>query len=242
MSPRVIPTVPISFLMPVCNEVDVVGEVVGEWQADVLNHLEAGYELIFHDSSDDGTTEILMRLGENDPRVKVIHAEKRGFFVAAKALYEAARFPVVFFTDSDGQYVAEDFWNLTPFLDEHDIVHGTKTGRKDPCYRLAASVVFNWLTRAYFGSRCNDVNSAFRLVKRPVLDTILPRIRHLPTLLNAEMLIRSEKEGRRIKNVPVRHRARRFGKSRGIAPGVLWRECRRAFRGLLALRQEYRRP
>lgn len=235
-----IPTEAISFLMPVCNEEQVIGAVVDEWRRDVLSHLAQPYEWIFDDCSDDGTTDILAQLSREDPSVRVIRSQRDGFFNAATRLYQAARYPVVFFTDSDGQYIPQEFWRLTPYLADHDIVHGAKVGRKDPLYRLAASRVFNALVRMRFHTQMSDVNSAFRLVRRSVLEQLLPKVRHLPTLLNAELLLRAEREGYRIQVVPVGHRPRRVGRSRGLPTRSFLRECWRASRGLRRLEDEYR--
>lgn len=237
---REIPTEPISFLMPVCNEEPVIREVIDEWRRDVLCHLTHPYEWIFDDCSSDGTTEILSQLCQENPAVRVIRSERDGFFNAAMRLYRAAQYPVVFFTDSDGQYIPDEFWRLTPYLADHDIVHGAKVGRKDPLYRLAASGAFNALARMRFRTQMADMNSAFRLVRRSVLEQLLPKVRHLPMLLNAEMLLRAEREGFRIQVVPVGHRPRRAGRSRGLPTCSFLRECWRAARGLRRLEDEYR--
>lgn len=237
---REIPTEAISFLMPVCNEEQVIGEVIDEWRRDVLSHLTQPYEWIFDDCSTDGTTSILTQLSREDPSVRVIRSNRDGFFSSAMRLYRAARYSVVFFTDSDGQYIPEEFWRLTPHLADHDIVHGAKVGRKDPLYRLAASGLFNTLVRMRFRTQMADVNSAFRLVRRSVLEQLLPKVRHIPTLLNAEMLLRAEREGFRIQVVPVGHRPRRVGRSRGLPTWSFLGECWKAARGLRRLEDEYR--
>ena len=38
---------PVSILMPVSNEADVIEEVVEEWVREVISHLPAGSELLF---------------------------------------------------------------------------------------------------------------------------------------------------------------------------------------------------
>jgi dolichol-phosphate mannosyltransferase len=226
--------------MPVCNEEPVIAEVVTEWHECVIQHLTQPVELIFDDCSTDKTTEILEGLKKDRmPYIKILRSPRDGFFNTAMRLYRSAQYPLIFFTDSDGQYVPDEFWRLIPFLAEHEMVHGAKVNRQDPLYRVTASRVFNWIARSYFTTECDDVNSAFRLIKRPMLEKILPKIHHMPTLLNAEMLIRAEQEGHKIKNVPVAHRPRKYGKSRGLPPFTFHRECTKAYRGLKALKQEY---
>jgi glycosyltransferase involved in cell wall biosynthesis len=229
----------ISFLMPICNEEAVIADVVAEWHESVIRHLIHPVELIFDDCSTDRTTAILEEMRNDFPYIRVMRSPRDGFFNTAMRLYHSARHPLIFFTDSDGQYVPEEFWRLTPFLAECDMVHGAKVDRQDPMYRVTASKVFNCIVKSYFSTGCDDVNSAFRLIKRPLLDKILPKIHHMPVLLNAEMLIRAGCEGYKIKNVPVAHRPRKVGQSRGLPIKSFHRDCMNAYRGLKALKKEY---
>jgi glycosyltransferase involved in cell wall biosynthesis len=228
--------------MPVANEVDVIEGVLAEWLEKVVRHLPAGSELVLDDASSDGTEIILARLARQHAPLRVLfQAHKDGFFKSAMRLYRAARCPLVFFTDSDGQYVPDEFWKLVPHISKHDIVHGYKVARQDPFYRCLASGVFNSAYRWMFASSYQDINSAFRLLHRRVLDRLLPKISHMPTLLNAELLIRAEQEGFTIRQVGVRHRPRRYGKSRGLPPGRFVKESCLAFRGLVQVKKEYGR-
>jgi hypothetical protein len=164
-----------------------------------------------------------------------------GFFASAMRLYRLASCPYVFFTDSDGQYVPSDFWQIARHIDAFDMVHGAKVSRKDPLYRISSSFGFNTLVRVLFDSECEDVNSAFRLIRRDLLEDVLPDISRLGLLPNAEMYIRAERLGYRIRNVSIRHRYRQFGKSRGVPPRTFALECWRAFVGLWRLRSDTRR-
>jgi glycosyltransferase involved in cell wall biosynthesis len=233
---------PVSILMPVCNEADIIEGVVGEWLSEVLDHLPSGSELVFDDSSTDGTEQILAQLAERDSRIRYYFSPRDNFFNAAMRLYRQARCPLIFFTDSDGQYVPADFWKVASALGDHHLAHGYKVGRKDPFYRIIASSIFNGTVYFLFGSHGKDVNSAFRLIRSELLDAVLDQIHCLPMMPNAEMYIRAEAQGFRIINVPVRHRARRFGKSRSLLLRRFGYQASIAFRGLLAIRAELRAP
>ncbi len=236
---RILPPGPVSVLMPVCNEIDIIVDVVQEWHDQVIRHFPAGSELLFDDCSTDGTKEKLAELRKSLPYIRVIDSPRDGFFNSAMRLYRQAKNPLVFFTDSDGQYVPEEIWRLTPLLESNDLVHGAKTNRQDPLYRVLASGMFNRIVRSQFDTAHADVNSAFRFVRRPLLEALLPKIRHLTTLLNAELLLRAEQEKYRIHSLPVAHRERKYGKSRGLPLKRFMAECIGAYKGLKALRKEY---
>jgi glycosyltransferase involved in cell wall biosynthesis len=227
--------------MPVCNEADVINSVLDEWAQGVFAHLRDGSELILDDCSTDGTTELIERASGRYPFIRLLRSPRDGFFASAMRLYSAASCPYVFFTDSDGQYVPADFWEIAAQIGDFDMVHGAKKSRQDPLYRLGSSFGFNALVRMLFHSDCVDVNSAFRLIRRELLEDVLPDISRLGLLPNAEMYIRAEKLGYRIRNVPIRHRPRQFGKSRGVPRRSFVVECSRAFAGLWRLRADVRR-
>ena len=234
---------PVSILMPVCNEADVIERVVEEWIHDVIVYLPAQTELLFDEAaSTDGTREILDRLSEKYPFIKAEHRdEKDGFANAARRLYERANCPWVFFTDSDGQYVARDFWKLANSIHGgFDLIRGAKIGRKDPVLRRIASGIFNKIVQFLFNVNYLDFNSAFLLIKREALRDVLPHVNCMPTLINAELLLRMEFENYSIKQVYVLHRQRRSGVSRGLEPRSFLKHSIRALQGLYAIKASYR--
>lgn len=229
--------------MPVCNEVDIIESVIEDWIEEVFQYLPDGSEMLIDEAaSSDGTREILGRLCQKYPFLHVRYNDhKEGFAVAAKRLYAAARCPLVFFTDSDGQYVASEFWKLIPFAKEFSIVHGAKIGRQDALFRKVASAVFNRIARFLFDVHYSDINSAFRIIKKEALAELLPVLKCMPTLLNAELLLRAELNNYAIKQVHVLHRRRSSGVSRGLPPHKFLYECAKAYSGLLGLKDEFKR-
>ena len=232
---------PVSILMPVCNESEVIEEVVEEWVRDVFAHLPEGSEFLFDEAaSTDGTREILARLAEKYPFIHVeYHDRKDGFAAAARRLYGRARCPLVFFTDSDGQYVASDFWKLAKHIDDYDVVHGAKLGRKDALIRRVSSMCFNKLASFLFEIHYLDINSAFRLMKADVVREVAPRLAVMRTLLNAELLLRCELENYAIKQVYILHRQRKHGRSRGLPTHRYLVDAFRAGWGLFKIKESY---
>ena len=233
----------VSILMPVCNEAGVIEQVIEEWVRDVIQYLPEGSELVFDEAaSTDGTREILSRMCGKYPFIRVTYNEKKdGFANAPRRLYADVRCPLVFFTDSDGQYVAADFWKLARFMEQFEVVHGVKLGRKDPLARRFFSMIFNKAVFFLYQMPYIDINSAFRLMRKEVVETILPKLTVMPTLVNAEFLIRAEVENFMIKQVYVTHRFRSDGGSRGLPKGRYFLEGLKAFRGLFDIKAEYRR-
>ncbi len=113
----------ISVVIPVYNEVNTIGEVIGRV-------LDCGYEaevIVVDDASSDGTREFLN--GFKDPRVRSFyHAVNRGKGAALRLGFAAANNPFVIVQDADLEYDPRDFRRvMEPLIDGRaDMVYGSR--------------------------------------------------------------------------------------------------------------------
>jgi len=233
-------TEPVSIVAPVCNEAEGIESFLVELVEVVYRYLPEGSEILIQEGgSTDGTKEILAALNRRLPFLEIEYRPaKEGFAAAARRAYLRAKNPIVFFLDSDGQCVIPEFWKLIAHIKDYDWVVSWKKLQRDPLQRRILSRGFNLIARTMFGFAYRDVNYCFRVCRRDKLLRALANTRHMPTLLNAELLIRAHLAGDRIKEIPVHHRPRLYGVSQGLKPGSLLREARMAMRGLIAIRRE----
>jgi len=233
----------VSICMPVLNEIDVIQFVVEEW-LEVVKHLPSGSHIFIEDGgSTDGTREYLNEtLKENPTLIKVSWREKpEGFGVAALRLLKSAEGDWVFFTDSDGQYVASDFWLLWERRTAVDFVRGVKLGRQDPPLRRITSLVWNKSVKFLFELPVSDINAAYLLIRGTFLKRILVNVRILPTMILSEIVIRSVLANANFgKDVYVMHRIRKSGASRATPTQKLFRVGVNQIIGLFRLKQDYR--
>lgn len=233
---------PVSILLPVCDEVEGIESVLAELVEVVFRHLPEGSEFLIEESgSRDGTKQLLRELQKRWPFLDVRYNEKReGFAPAARALYGRARCPWVFFSDSDGQCVASEFWRLAQYAEDNDFLLGVKRIRYDPFVRRVTSRVFNRIASILFPVTGEDINFGFRLARREAVLRCLEQCADMPTLLNAEVSIYANVLGYRVKPVLVHHRPRIFGLSRGLTPGSIGSNSYKALLGLLRIRAKVR--
>ena len=233
----------VAICMPVLNEVEVIEFVINEW-LEVVSKLPFGSHLYIEDGgSTDGTKEILLVIqSKHGDIVRVALRDKpEGFGVAAKRLLSTADAQWIFFTDSDGQYVASDFWLLWNRREERDFVRGIKLGRQDPFLRRVTSLVWNKSVRFLFELPISDVNAAYLLIRRDFLQRLLPTVRLLPTMILSELMIRSVMANARYdKDVYIMHRARLSGVSRATPTSSLIRVGFRQLRGLFEIKADFR--
>ena len=77
------------------------------------------------------------------------------------------------------------------------------------------------LANALFALDVRDIDCAFKLFRREVLDAI--PIASIGAFVNAEILVRARAAGFRIRQVPVTHQPRRAGRASGANPRVIAR-------------------
>ncbi|MEX2223256.1 MAG: glycosyltransferase family 2 protein [Candidatus Rokuibacteriota bacterium] len=218
----------LSVLLPAFNEADSLPEVWAEL-GPVLDALARSAEVIVvDDGSTDATPAIVRALLEADARVRLVRlAANRGLSAAIDAGFARARGRIVVTMDSDLQNDPRDIPRMLAHLDRYDAVTGWRQRRDDPWLKRASSRVANAVRNAITREDVHDSACTLRVMRRGCLAG-LPRFRgfhrFVPTLLRMA--------GCRVLELPVDHRARRFGVSHyGIRNRALI-----AFEDLLAVR------
>jgi dolichol-phosphate mannosyltransferase len=181
---------------------------------DALNEAGIDHEiLVVDDGSTDGTAAAVERLLPTASRTRLLrHATTRGYGAALRTGFEAARYPLVAFTDADCQFDLTELAALAPLAAEHDIVAGYRADRKDPWRRRFLSRGYNLLTRTFLGTRVRDVDCALKVFRREALAHLMPESRGF--FVNSEMLTRARRFGLTVTEHPVTHRPRAGGDSK----------------------------
>ena len=205
-----------------------MGEIAKKWELIVVN-----------DGSTDKTAEIVKKLIDREKRIQIIsHPVNQGYGVALQSGFYNAKYEWIAYTDTDLQF---DFSEIKRFIEKQretkaDLIIGYYQHRKVPFFRVLGSEFYQWLTFLLFGLKLKDADCAFKMVRKEVIDKI-PRLegRNGPSLCN-ELLIKANKAGFRIVQVPVRHFPRLKGESKGLRPKVILG----AFIDLLKFRRKWR--
>jgi len=234
----------LSLVFPVCDEVDNLDALV-ENSIEIATRLGLSFEIVIvDDGSRDGSSERIDVLCAQDARVHSLrHASNRGYGAALRSGLGFARGRLVFFSDADLQFDLAEIEKLLEHTDRFDIVAGYRSPRRDPWPRTVIAFVWGVLVRVLFDLRVRDIDCAFKVFHRRVLEEI--PIASLGAFVNTEILARALAAGYRIHQVPVTHRRRRFGTQSGARPRVIvhaLRELWALFRELRMARQRARDP
>ena len=210
----------LSVILPAFNEEKNIAETIKE-VSDFLLKQKIDYEIIaVDDGSRDKTGEVLKECLSGDRRLVVItHPENIGYGAALCSGFEKSRGDLIFFTDSDRQF---DIQELSVFLEKiknNDFVVGFRKKRQDPFHRLVYAFLFRIIAWAFFDISVKDVDCAFKLFKKEVIEKA--SFVSKGALINLEIFTYAKRKGCKFVQVPVRHFPRKRGAQTGGSVKVL---------------------
>jgi glycosyltransferase involved in cell wall biosynthesis len=210
----------LSIVVPVYNEAESVLPLYRAIR-EACDPLGVPYEVVFvDDGSVDRTAEALRALHDDDPSVVVVRFRRNyGQTAAMSAGFRAARGRVIVSMDGDLQNDPADIPALVARLDDgFDVVQGWRRRRRDGVLsRRLPSAVANWLIARLTGVPVHDNGCSLKAYRAEVIRRVALYAdfhRFIPAI--------STLVGARIAELPVRHHARRYGRSK-YGLGRAWR-------------------
>ena len=234
----------LSVFFPMWNEEEYVERAVRAAEEECQRLIDIGeiaaYELvIIDDCSTDRTPEIADALAAADPRVRVVHHPvNRGLGGSIQTGFASVRGDVVLYTDADLPFEMLELRRALRVLRhyEADMVSAYRLDRTGEGPRRAVySFVYNALVQMAFGTRVRDINFAFKLVRRHVLEAARPVSEG--SFIDAELVIRAQRLGFHIVQIGVDY----FPRSRGVSTLSSGSVIRRMLSEMRALRSELNR-
>ncbi len=201
----------LSVVVPAFNEAESLPELNRELVA-ALDGLGRPWEIVYvDDGSRDGTDQAIAALAAADPRVRgAVLRRNFGKSAALATGFKRARGEWIVTIDADLQDDPAELPGMVAALEGGlDLVSGWKQKRQDPITKTMPSRLFNAVTSLVAGVRLHDFNCGFKLYRREVVDAI-----EVYGELHRFMPALAHWRGFRVGEVPVRHRARRFGQSK----------------------------
>ena len=222
----------ITLFFPCYNEQANIGRVVKE-ALQLVETLKADHEVIIvDDGSSDDTGRLADELAANNEHVRVIHhPQNLGYGAALQSGFRAAVKELVFYTDGDGQFDINELPQLLPLAERYDVVSCYRLKRQDSFVRKFNAWCWTKLVCLMFNMNLRDIDCAFKLFRRRILDDI--EMRSTGALIDAEILARLVRKGCAVVQRPVRHYPRVHGEQTGAKLSVILR----AFRELFMLRR-----
>jgi len=227
----------LSASFPAHNEEDNVEPMIADLLAALPDVAERFEVIVVDDGSRDGTFARASAVAARDPRVRVVrHEVNRGYGAAVWTGLTSGAMEYAFFTDGDRQFDVRQIADLIRVLPGHDVVVGYRVNRQDNAVRIMNAHAWNWLIRTLFAVPVRDVDCAFKLFDRRVLEGLT--IEAGGAMFSSELLARLKTRGARIVEVPVKHLPREKGSASGGNPKVIARAFYELFRLYRKLKRE----
>ena len=212
----------LSIVLPAFNEEGNIVQAI-ERAARAADRLCADHEIIVvDDGSSDATAALVTEQSQLDQRVRLVrHPRNLGYGEALHSGFRAARMDLVFFTDADNQFDLDELEAFLCWIDRVDVVAGYRTNRQDTITRRALAKGWNYLVRVLFYVPVRDIDCAFKLFRRSVLDEL--HIESVGAMVNTELMVKLGRSGKAVVELGVTHYPRTGGRARGAHPRVIAR-------------------
>jgi glycosyltransferase involved in cell wall biosynthesis len=213
----------LSVIIPCYNESRTIAQVIDRiWEVD-LGDLDL--EIIaVDDGSSDGTREILSNL----PNLKVIRYEcNRGKGGAIKTGLAVATGDIILFQDADLEYDPRDYNAvLKPLLEKRaEVVMGSRFICERPHFffkkprspffaHYIGNIAIVALTNLLYGNMATDYEGAYKAFRKDVFDGLAIEAEGFE--YDNELICKLLRRGRRILEVPISYRPRRYEEGKKI--------------------------
>ena len=230
----------ISVVVPMYNEEDNIEHALAV-ATDALSQFASSHEIVVvDDASTDRSPEIVRRLAVADPRIRVVRHERNqklggslrdGFAATGKEL--------VLYMDADLPWDPREIGRALSAMDvtRADMIAAYRYDRTGEGLRRAIySYVYNGVIGVLFGWPHRDINFAFKLMRREVLDAV--ELRSEGSLISAELVTKTKNLGFTVQQIGLDYFPRSRGRSTLSSVGVILK----ILRELVRLYPEMRHP
>ncbi|MDD1729149.1 MAG: glycosyltransferase family 2 protein [Methanospirillum sp.] len=199
----------ISVVIPVYNDISALKKAIPQ-TLQLMEQNYSGFEIIIaEDASTDGSAECAASWQERDSRIVHLHRDQRlGRGSALSTAAMRAKGDIFCYFDVD---LATDMAYLPQIINVVDEGADIATGSRllsdsditRSLNREIKSRGYNWLVRFILRSRLNDHQCGFKAFRRNKLLALLPEICDTHWFWDTEVLVRAQRKGFQIAEIPV---------------------------------------
>ncbi len=211
----------LSVVMPVYNETKTLEEILRRVQA-----VELEKEIIaVNDCSKDGSGELLEKLKEKHPNLRVIHHKvNQGKGAAIRTGFQEVRGDVIIIQDADLEYDPKEYFQLiAPIVDGRaDVVFGSRflggPHRVHLYFHYVANRFLTFVSNVFTNLNLTDMETCYKVFRRAVVQNMKLETNRFG--IEPEITAKVAKMGCRVYEVPISYSGRDFAEGKKIS----WRD------------------
>src|SRR5215210_2781807 len=197
----------VSVVLPTYNEVGSIRATIEGFEAlDLVDEI-----IVVNNNAAAGTSEAVHGTSAREVREPV-----QGYGAAIRRGLAEAKGDLIVLCEPDGTFDPPDLLKLLPFTTDADVVFGSRTVQTFIWAGANMGLFLRWgnwfvakLIEASFGTNyLSDVGCTFRVMRRDVVEDLLPCFRLTGSAFGLELLMRSIAMRHPFVQVPVRYRPR----------------------------------
>jgi len=203
-------TTRVDIVIPVLNEAHVLRKSVETVWRFLSQNVPYQWQLVIVDNgSTDGTQNVAKELASEYAQIRFIHLLQRGRGRALRSAWLQSNADVVCYMDVD---LSTRLDHLPELLDAiavegYDLATGSRLMHESRTTRSfkreLISRCYNVMVKAVLLTRFSDAQCGFKAVSRRAVEAIVPKVEDQSWFFDTELLVLSEKQGYRIKDIPV---------------------------------------
>ena len=211
-----LPSMKLSVVIPVYNEVDNIQEIINR----VQNQNLATEIVVVDDGSKDGTRDILKTLdGKEGVRV-ILHEVNQGKGAAVVTGLKAALGDILLIQDADLEYDPRDYPKLLQPINEGlaEVVYGSRflgaAHRVTMFWHMIANRLLTFMTNILYNTSLTDMETGYKVFRREVIEGMNIRSKRFD--FEPEFTAKILKRNHRIFEVPITFNPRDYSQGKKI--------------------------
>lgn len=200
----------VDLVIPILNEAHVLKKSVETLFSFLRSSLRYRWRIVIVDNgSTDGTQNVAKELVAAHPEVQFLRLLQKGRGRALRHAWLRSTADMVCYMDVDLSTKLDHVPELLDAIvhDGYDVATGSRLMRESRTTRSLKreiiSRIYNILVKAVLFTRFSDAQCGFKALSRKAVEEIVPQIKDQAWFFDTEMLVLAEKQGYRIKDVPV---------------------------------------
>jgi glycosyltransferase involved in cell wall biosynthesis len=205
-----VPMPTVDVVIPVLNEAHVLEKSVQTVLDFVRSQPSYAWQVVIVDNgSTDGTQDVAKRLCRKDPQVRFLYLQQRGRGRALRHAWLQSKAAIVCYMDVD---LSTNLRHLPELIgsiahEGYDIATGSRLMRQSETKRSfkreVISRIYNLFVKTVLTTKFSDAQCGFKAMSRKAVEAIIPQVEDQSWFFDTELLALGEKQGYRIKDIPV---------------------------------------